>query len=263
MLGAWGLVLLAVGPLVVLYLLVVAKSSFTIILSLASAFCWTIVFLAISTVFVWFEPLDETIWAYLPLVVAGSVVQEVARWYAWKFHRICVRVLQRVARERRTSVRTSDVMRLSLTHGVGHAMVHATLFSISWLPLRTGTGTYYITRCSSMSYFLANSLLSLALSGILISCTVIAFDCWDRRQFRAGFLYSGTVHVGVALMILLLNFKLNGCMISIPISLAVSLATCGYAIKKWWIRTANEKRTDDESDSLIHHSPVAVAREES
>lgn len=35
MLGAWGLVLLAMGPLVVVYLLVVAKSSFTIILSLA------------------------------------------------------------------------------------------------------------------------------------------------------------------------------------------------------------------------------------
>lgn len=35
MLGAWGLVLLAMGPLVVVYLLVVAKSSFTIITSLA------------------------------------------------------------------------------------------------------------------------------------------------------------------------------------------------------------------------------------
>lgn len=212
--------------------------------------------------FVWFEPLDETFWAYLPLVVTGTVVQEVARWYAWQFHRMCVRMLQRVAREQRTTVRTSDVMRLSFTHGMGHAMVHATLFSISWLPLSVGTGTYYITRCSSMSYFLSNSLLSLALSGILISCMVIAFDCWDRRQFKEGFLYCGTVHVGTALMILLLNFKSNGCIISIPISLVISVVMCGYAMKTWWTRTANEKRTDDDSDSLIHQTPVAVVREE-
>lgn len=212
--------------------------------------------------FVWFEPLEETVWAYLPLVIFGTVVQEIARWYAWKFHRMCVRMLQRIAREQRTSLKTSDVMRLSFTHGMGHAMVHASVFSISWLPLSVGTGTYYVTRCSSMSYFLANSLLSLAMSGILISCMVIAFDCWDRRQFRAGFLYSGTVHIGAAMMVLLLNFTSNGCVLSIPLSLAISLAMCGSALKTWWTRTANEKRTD-ESDSLIHHPPVAVALAES
>jgi hypothetical protein len=220
-----------------------------------------VVYFAISTVFVWFEPLEETVWAYLPLVMLGTVVQEIARWYNWKFHRVCVRMLQRIAREQRTFLKTSDVMRLSFTHGMGHAMVHASLFSISWLPLSVGTGTYYVTRCSSMSYFLANSLLSLAMSGILISCMVISFDCWDRRQYRAGVLYSGTVHIGTALMILLLNFRSNGCVISIPISLSISLAMCGFALKTWWIRTANEKSTD-ESDSLIHHPPVVLARDE-
>lgn len=126
----WGCLLLAGGPPVVLYCFVIARQSFLVLLSLASAFLWLVVFLLISAV--WRGCLPLTSAGELVLVVLLSVsLQEAARYALWKLHRRTCVALEFIAHKKTdTELTEQNKQAMALAHGFAHGIVQSVLFSI-------------------------------------------------------------------------------------------------------------------------------------
>ncbi|DBB12554.1 TPA: hypothetical protein ACH3X3_005349 [Trebouxia sp. C0006] len=171
----WGCLLLAGGPPVVLYCFVIARQSFLVLLALASAFLWLLVFLLISAVWRGFLPLTSA--GELVLVVLLSVsLQEAARFALWKLHRrTCVALAFIAHKKTDTELTEQNKQAMALTHGFAHGVVQSVLFSISWLPLSLGGATYHVPACPSMSYFLASALLSLGFFFLHTASMMLSF----------------------------------------------------------------------------------------
>ena len=72
----FGSIFTAYGPTTVLFFMVVSQRAQLVILSLASAFTWLVSILIVATLWQIIPPLQDSIWATVPLSV---VVQSIAR----------------------------------------------------------------------------------------------------------------------------------------------------------------------------------------
>lgn len=241
-LGCFGSLLIIAGPLASVYCTTVMSSSFAILYSIACMFYWLAVLFGMASVLVWFEPsanlLTEEHTALfhaegyplmhnIGIVAVAMVFQEIGRYGSWIVHDALVDVL---GRRLGSALRARDILLLTVTQGLSHAIVHAMVFSGSWLPLLMQGGTLYNQTCPQMSVFSVGAVSMLAISSIIIVGTVHShavmarYGAWSKRMSASG------VH-WLAACITLLNVCQGGCVVSVPL---LCLVAVGYGA--WVIR---------------------------
>ncbi len=100
--------------------------------------------------------------------------------------------LEAMARNTNHRFAMLDRLYMAVAWGYGHGACHAIFFFLSFLPLTTDDGTYYLDVCPQMSIFLIGALYSLAFGMILTSLMVIAFD---------GYMTSSPAHVAAVVFL--------------------------------------------------------------
>lgn len=241
--GCLGSLLIIAGPLASVYCATVMSSSFTILYSIACMFYWLAVLFGMASILVWFEPspslLTEEHTALfhsegsplmhsMRILVVAMVFQEIGRYGSWVVHDAVVNVL---GRRQGSPLVAKDVLLLAITQGLSHAIVHATVFSGSWIPLLMGGGTLYNQTCPQMSVFTVGAVSMLAMSSIITLSTMHShaamamYGAWSKRMSASG------VHC-LAACITLLNLVQGGCVVSVPLLCATAVAYGTWVIKQ-------------------------------
>ncbi|GIL51355.1 hypothetical protein Vafri_7357 [Volvox africanus] len=233
----FGLFFLGLGPGIAFFLVVLARKSFLVLLSLFSAFLWLVVLLITSAIFRGFVPLDPEQGPYAGMLVASVVIEEAVRYGVWRLHRKTLEPLESMARSSGHRFSVLDKLYMALAWGYGHAASHAVFFFLSFLPLTADDGTYYNSACPQMSIFLVGALYSLSFGLILTSLMVIAFDGYMERNV----LHIAVVpllHMGASCQTLY-NLKENGCLVTMPTLVATGLLLVAYVIGISWRKTVS------------------------
>ncbi|EFJ50144.1 hypothetical protein VOLCADRAFT_109690 [Volvox carteri f. nagariensis] len=228
----FGLIFLGLGPGIAFFLVVLARKSFLVLLSLFSAFLWLVVLLIISAIFRGFVPLDPEQGPYAGLLIASVAIEEAVRYGVWRLHRKTLEPLESMARSSGRRFALLDKLYMALAWGYGHSASHAVFFFLSFLPLTVSDGTYYNPACPQMSIFLVGALYSLSFGLILTSLMVIAFDGYMERRI-AHIAAAPLLHLGASCLTLL-NFKKNGCVVSMPVLVGLGLLLVLYTIGISW-----------------------------
>ncbi|PNH10066.1 Gamma-secretase subunit APH1-like [Tetrabaena socialis] len=228
----FGLIFLGLGPGIAFFIVVIARKSFLVLLSLFSAFLWLIVLLFTSAIFRGFLPVAEQTGSYAGVLAASVVIQECVRYGVWRAHRKTVETLETMARASGHRFTLLDRLYMALAWGYGHGATHCVFFFLSLLPLTASKGTYYIDACPQMSIFMVAALYSLAFGTILACLMVIAFDGYMSRS-PALVLGVAAVHMGAS-MLTLLNFQANGCIAAMPALLGLGLLLVAYTVGLCW-----------------------------
>ncbi|GLC35537.1 hypothetical protein PLESTB_000196900 [Pleodorina starrii] len=228
----FGLIFLGLGPGIAFFLVVIARKSFLVLLSLFSAFLWLVVLLITSAIFRGFVPLTPEMGPYSGMLIASVAIEEAVRYGVWRVHRKTLEPLESMARASRHRFSSLDKLYMALAWGYGHGASHAVFFFLSFLPLTTDDGTYYNAACPQMSIFLVGALYSLSFGLILTSLMVIAFDGYMERNM-VHILAAPVLHLGASCLTLL-NFRDGGCVAAMPTLVALGLLLVVYAIGISW-----------------------------
>ena len=209
--------LIGVGPSVVFYIFFIARRSFVVLVTLASAFYYVTVLLVISALFRGFAPLPASATSHAGVLIASVALEEGARYLLWIVHRMTTNILSNAARKTGRAWTATDALLVSLGFGFGQGAAHAVFFFLAVLPLLEGDATFYVDSCPQMSYFLSLALSVLAITVLHASGTVIFFNglsdasrgprVWAPPVLHLtaslctlfGFLESGCVGVVIAL----------------------------------------------------------------
>lgn len=240
--GGLGSLLIIAGPLASVYCATVMSSSFTILYSIACMFYWLAVLFGMASVLVWFEPspsllTDEHTALFhsegsplmhnIRILVVSMIFQEIGRYGSWLVHGAVVDVL---GKRQGSPLVAKDILLLAITQGLSHAIVHAMVFSGSWIPLLMGGGTLYNQTCPQMSVFTVGAVSMLAISSIITLSTLHShaamakYGAWSKRMSASG------VHC-LAACITLLNLIHGGCMVTVPLLCGVAVAYGTWVIR--------------------------------
>lgn len=240
--GGLGSLLIIAGPLASVYCATVMSSSFTILYSIACMFYWLAVLFGMASVLVWFEPsprllTDEHTALFhsegsplmhnIRILVVSMIFQEIGRYGSWVFHGAVVDVL---GKRQGSPLVAKDVLLLAITQGLSHAIVHAMVFSGSWIPLLMGGGTLYNQTCPQMSVFTVGAVSMLAISSTITLSTLHShavmakYGAWSKRMSASG------VHC-LAACITLLNLIHGGCVVTVPLLCGVAVAYGTWVIR--------------------------------
>lgn len=241
-LAFFGYFFLGLGPGIAFFLAVLAQKSFLVLLTFTSAFFWLLTLLITSGIFRGFVPLESTQSAYAGLLVGSVVIQELARFGLWHIHRITIRTLERHAGATGHRFDLADKLYIALGWGFGHGAAHAIFFYLSFLPLTTGSGTWYYDMCPDMSIFLSGALYCLGTCTTLVCLMVVALEGWHKGSVL-HMVYAPVMHFAVALTTLG-NFKRHGCVVVMPVLVAVGLLNVIYTAQLCWRNGAEMHRPD-------------------
>mmetsp|Transcript_9328 Transcript_9328/g.16507 ORF Transcript_9328/g.16507 Transcript_9328/m.16507 type:complete len:287 (+) Transcript_9328:67-927(+) len=244
---------LGMGPGLVFFGFFIAPKSFLVLLTLTSAFFWLLSLLLISAIFKGFLPVTVVASHYAGLVACSVAIQELARLGMWKIHSITAQVLSEHARSTGHRFAVLDRLYLALGWGYGHGVAHVVFFVLSFLPLTTGDGTWYLDTCPNMSIFLAGALYALAFGMLLPGCMVISFYGLQERNWLL-IVYPPAMHLGAS-MLTLANFRRNGCLFVMPLLLVLGAGTAFYATKLGWkavtgLDATSAARTSQRNDAV-------------
>ncbi|GFR47451.1 hypothetical protein Agub_g9175 [Astrephomene gubernaculifera] len=228
----FGLFFLGLGPGIAFFLVVIARKSFLVLLSLFSTFVWLVVLLITSAIFRGFVPLKVLQGPYAGMLIASVAIQEAVRYGLWRMNRKAVETLESMSRSSGHRFSQLDRLYMAMAWGYGHAACHAIFFFLSMLPLTVGDGTYYIDACPQMSIFLVGALYCLAFGMLLTCLMVVAFDGYmGRKPAHVG--AAAVLHLGAALLTLL-NFRSGGCVVAMPVLIAAGLLMTVYTVGICW-----------------------------
>ncbi|KAK9864495.1 hypothetical protein WJX84_009912 [Apatococcus fuscideae] len=228
-----GLCLIAAGPAAVVYVAVIARKSFLVLLTLASAFYWLVVLMVISALVRGFVPLPDSPGPYAALLIACVAIEEAARAGLYQLHRRLMGLLEGLAaRQQNTNLSTADKLSMVTAHGLAHGLTHTVFLCISWLPLTLDVGTYYSDACPQMSVFLASALLSLSFLMIHTASMVVVFSgaAAGKPLQRFG---PSALHL-IAALLTLSSFGHGGCVASVFLSFLIGVAAVGCAVHVAW-----------------------------
>jgi anterior pharynx defective protein 1 len=82
--------------------------------------------------------------------------------------------------------------------------MHQIFFYLSFLPLTTGDGTFYLDVCPQMSLFLVGALYCIGFGMILSSITVVAFEGYQTKNWFY-IAYAPILHFGASLTVSILQ----------------------------------------------------------
>lgn len=223
---------LGIGPGLAFFIAFIAPKSFLTLLTFFSAFIWLVVLLVTAAIFKGFLPIEPSISSYAGVLVASVFIQEACRYGVWFLHKKSMVLLEATAREQGQRFVLLDKLYVALAWGYGHSVCHTVFFVLSFLGLTSGSGTYYIAACPQMSMFLIGALYSLAFGMILSSIMVISFEGLDSGNW-IHVAAAPAVHLAASL-VTLASMNKDGCMIAVPVDLAIGVASMVYAGQMAW-----------------------------
>ncbi|GLT97343.1 hypothetical protein SLE2022_149130 [Rubroshorea leprosula] len=237
-----GYALLALGPSLSLFISVISRKPFLILVLLSSTLVWLISLIALSALWRGFLPLKSTIWwPYAILIVTSIVFQEGLRLIFWKAYKRLEDVLDAFAdRLSKPRLFLTDKMLIALAGGLGHGLAHAVFFCLSLLTPAFGPATYFIDRCSQIPFFLVSAIIALAFVTIHTFSMVIAFNGYSEGN-KVDQFFVPLVHF-VAGMMTLINFSTGGCVIGIPLLYLMAGITLMHCGKMVWRRLEENQR---------------------
>ena len=145
-------------------------------------------------------------------------IEEMARCILWRLQKsYAISRLSRAARDLVARLDATDATRLSITHGMGQAIIHAFVVSMSWIPYIFGDGTLYNTNYTCMSLFTLGALSMVPMSAILISLTVIIFRLYDHGKQINGCLVGILYFLASGMTLFNTMAPTWGCVVSLPL----------------------------------------------
>ncbi|XP_022875117.1 gamma-secretase subunit APH1-like [Olea europaea var. sylvestris] len=231
-----GYTLLALGPSLSLFIAVIAKKPFLILTLLSSTLVWLISLIVLSGLWRAFLPFKTgSLWPCMLIILTSVAFQEALRPLFWKIYKRLEDILDAFAdRVSRPRLFITDKMQIALAGGMGHGVAHAVFFCLSLLTPAFGPGTYYVEKCSQMSFFLVSAVIALAFVTIHTLSMVIAFNGYAEGN-KVDQYFVPAVHL-VAAMLTLVNLSQGGCIIGIPLLYFMALLTIGHCGKMVWRR---------------------------
>jgi hypothetical protein len=194
-----GYTLIGVGPPAAVFVEFVVSSPFVLLVSLASAFCWVTLFMAVSILwqifcklFVAFsggggkdgdaEGTFEGVGAASFLVLAFFCVEECLRPWVYKYSSLGISALERRAVSlRHPKLTYLEKLRIYLGIGAGQGIAHSCLFFLNTV-ITSYSGTYYNQEyCPQMPYFLVAAISSSTSFIVLSFAMVVTSIVFDPR----------------------------------------------------------------------------------
>ncbi|XP_042515157.1 gamma-secretase subunit APH1-like isoform X1 [Macadamia integrifolia] len=240
-----GYALLALGPSLSLFVVVIAKKPFLILTVLSSTLLWLVSLIVLSGVWRAFLPLKSTTWwPYGILIITSVGFQEGLRILFWKVYKRLEDILDAFAdRISKPRLYLMDKMQIALAGGLGHGVAHAVFFCLSLLTPAFGPATFYADRCSKIPFFLVSALISLGFGTIHTFSMVIAFNGYAEGN-KTDQIFVPVIHL-IAGIVTLINLSSSGCVVGIPILYFVAALTLLHCSKMVWRRiTKNRSRQD-------------------
>lgn len=244
----FGPFLLGTGPLIVIFCLTIARKSFVVLLTLASAFYWLLILLIISVLFRAFTPLSDDLLSLSLALLVSVGIEQCANWGVYGIHSKLVTLLSLMGRRTGHRFTSIDAIWLSFGIGFGHALTHSLFFFVSLLEAMDHDATLYdFETCPKLSIFNAAALSTLGFCLFHVFSTIV---------FLNGFPKSNKMQISlppithfIASLATLINSKENGCLISIPILLAFGMFYLFWAAHLTWIeiRTQFQSRIHVEN----------------
>ncbi|XP_024022125.1 gamma-secretase subunit APH1-like [Morus notabilis] len=237
-----GYALIALGPSLSLFVSLISKKPFLILILLSSTLLWLISLIVLSGVWRAFLPLNpNSWWLYGVLLFTAVAFQEGLRLLFWKLYKRLEDVLDAFAdRVSKPRLYATDKMQIALAGGLGHGLAHAVFFCLSLLTPAFGPATFFVDSCSQIPFFLVSAIIALAFVTIHTFSMVIAFNGYAESN-KVDQLFVPIVHL-VAAMVTLVNFTSGGCVIGIPLVYIVAILTLLHCGKMVW-----RKLTEDRS----------------
>jgi len=224
--GFLGPFLLGTGPLISIFCLLIARKSFAVLLSLDSAFYWLTVLLGTSAVLKCFGTLEREVSAHAGALLFSLLVQQTANYGMYRVNKVVKGLLEEAGRKLGHGFTSLDALWVSVGLGFGHGAVQSTFFFVSLLEGKTKDATYYdYSVCPDMSLFTASALLTLGFSLFHTFSTVVFFEGLAARNFIQTTMPVFS-HL-LAALLTLSNFRKDGCLATIPITLSIGI---GYAV---------------------------------
>ncbi|CAD7697910.1 unnamed protein product [Ostreobium quekettii] len=222
--------LVGVGPPLVFFVLFISRRSFVVLVTLASAFYYLVVFLLTASLLRGLVPLDPSPGPHAGALAAAVAIETAARYLLWVLHRMTTNTLADTARRTGKSWSPSDALHVSVGFGFGQGAAHAVFFFLAALPLLAGEATYYVDRCPQMSYFLTLALLELGFSALHTAGTVVFFSGLSAGEGGLRVWGPPLLHLAAA-MCTLASFREGGCAGSVPAVGALAAGTCAWAVR--------------------------------
>ncbi|KAL2488988.1 Gamma-secretase subunit APH1-like [Forsythia ovata] len=242
-----GYTLLALGPSLSLFIAVIAKKPFLILTLLSSTLVWLISLIVLSGLWRAFLPFKTaSLWPYALIILTSVAFQEALRPLFWRIYKRLEDMLDAVAdRVSKPRLFITDKMQIALAGGMGHGVAHAVFFCLSLLTPSFGPGTYYMEKCSQMSFFLVSAIIALAFVTIHTLSMVIAFNGYAEGNKVDQYIVP-VIHL-IAAMLTLINLAHGGCIISIPLLYGMAVVTLGHCGKMVWTKLAENRSRQGSS----------------
>ncbi|KAK6943088.1 Gamma-secretase subunit Aph-1 [Dillenia turbinata] len=238
-----GYALIALGPSLAVFVAVISKKPFLILVLLSSTLVWLISLIILSGFWRAFLPLETTQWwPFMILIVTSVAFQEGVRILSWKLYKRLEEILDAFAdRIAKPRLYLTDKMQIALAGGMGHGVAHAVFFCLSLLTPAFGQATFYVEKCSYMPFFLVSSLIALAFVTIHSFSMVIAFNGYAEGK-KVDQLFVPIVHMAAGLLTLV-NLVSGGCVIGVPLLFILATWTLMHCGRMVWRRlTENRNR---------------------
>ncbi|KAJ0973004.1 hypothetical protein J5N97_020963 [Dioscorea zingiberensis] len=242
-----GYALIALGPALSLFVSVVARKPFLILILLSSTLFWLISLIVLSGAWRGFLPVrTASLWPYALLLFTSVAFQEAVRVLFWKLYKKLEDMLDAFAdRVSKPRLVLTDKLLIALTGGLGHGVAHAVFFSLSLLTPAFGPATFYADRCLRMPFFLVSAIISLGFTIIHTFCMVIAFEGYTGGK-KTDQVFVPIIHL-IAAMMTLINLAPGGCVVGVPLLCFVAAVTLQYCWQMVWRRLNQHQRRQSNS----------------
>ena len=225
--------LLGVGPLIVIFCLFIARKSFVVLLSLASAFYWLTILLALASLFAGVVPLPRREGPHAVAVLVGVLVEQVAKYGLYRIYVNLRSLLGEAGRRTGHGFTSIDALWLSFGLGFGHAATHATFFFVSLLETTSTDATIYdFDRCPQMSFYVVSALITLGFSMFHTFSTIVFFDGLSGKNTVQS-IAPPLTHL-IAALLTLANFRKDGCLATVPLLLLIGIMSVIWAASITW-----------------------------
>lgn len=205
-----GCALVAFGPSVCFFWMVVSKRAQLVIVALCGAFCWLTAILL--SAFIWYiiPPLKGYYGVIVPI---GVAIQEAMRYVLFRTYISAEGAIQAVATP--SAALPLNDLTSSLSAGLGFGTMQGVIMYGSVLSASTGPGVLFVDSCPHIPLVLLSSISCLCFIVMNVVLMVAAFTAYRTHNVMHISLICG-LHL-VASLLTVINTYDNGCAVSLPL----------------------------------------------
>ena len=238
-----GAALVAFGPPLALFWILVARKAQLVIVFVASAFAWLIA--AILAGLFWLIPPVQT--SPAATVLLSVLAQELVRYGLVRFYLRAEKAVKGMLRSPTSVLPLSDPSS-ALAAGLGFGMMASVVqYGAVLAQAAAGPGSYFTANCTHMSMYLVSAFTALFFTVAHACLMLCAFDA-ARRRAPARWAGVVALHAGASALTLLNAPDGPGCAASLPLLFALVCGAVGatWAVLRsptyhYWIRVGKDR----------------------